>query len=74
MSIASIRHTRELLTYLSQCTVYYMINAEMLLNASWFMDGRLATSLSEVDSEYWIELQACVSRIQDVFLDVVYVA
>jgi hypothetical protein len=51
-----------------------MINAEMLLNPSWFMEDCLATTSIGSDSTFCAELQACVDNIESLFLDAVYVA
>jgi hypothetical protein len=53
-------------TYL--CTAITMINAEMLLNPSWFIEDRLAVSLLGVKSIYWTELKDCITYIHNTLL------
>ncbi|KAI1685649.1 hypothetical protein KJE20_03614 [Pyrenophora tritici-repentis] len=63
--------TASILTKTCLCTVTSMVNAEMLLNPSWFTKDRLAAHVSADGFPYWTELRACVYNIDDIFMKVV---
>jgi hypothetical protein len=46
-------------------TAQSMVNTEMLLNPSWFVDTRLSASMTADSAPYWAELQFWAGHLQD---------